>query len=58
MLLTASVGWCVESIPVLNVSSVMKALPIYSNELIDQAPAGEVITGVRDCYSSYFQGGS
>lgn len=57
MLLTASVGWCAESIPVLNVSSVMKALPIYSNELIDHAPAGEVITGVRDCYSQYMISG-
>lgn len=37
---------------------VMKALPIYSNDLIDEAPEGEKVTGIRDCYSAYFQSGN
>lgn len=39
-------------------SHVMKALPIYSNHLIDKAPEGEKIIGVRDCYSTYYQNGN
>lgn len=35
---------------------VMKALPIYSNDLIDEAPEGEVVTGIRDCYSAIYKG--
>lgn len=60
MLLLAASSVCgsvKESIPVMNTSGVMKAMPIYSNDLIDKAPEGEVVTGIRDCYSCYFQGG-
>jgi len=59
LLLAVSTGWGAvqEAIPVMNAAGVMKALPIYSNELIDKAPEGEAITGIRDCYTSYFLGG-
>lgn len=56
--MTVFSGWSgLKASPVMEVSSVMKALPIYSNTLIDKAPEGEVVTGVRDCYSAYFQSG-
>lgn len=59
LLLTASAGWCSykDTTPVINASDIMKALPIYSNDLIDQAPEGEVVRGVRDCYSQYMMSG-
>lgn len=59
LLLAVSTGWGAvqEAIPVMNAAGVMKALPIYSNELIDKAPEGEAVTGIRDCYTSYFLGG-
>ncbi len=44
--------------PVSYSPGIMKALPVYSNDLIDEAPAGEVIKGIRNCYSSYFMGGN
>lgn len=43
--------------PVMNASNVMKALPIYSNDLIDKAPEGEIVTGIRNSYSCYTQSG-
>ncbi len=59
LLLAATTVWGTvkETIPVMNASGVMKALPVYSNDLIDQAPEGEVVTGIRDCFSSYYYGG-
>lgn len=59
LLLAVSTVWGAvqEAIPVMNAAGVMKALPIYSNELIDKAPEGEAVTGIRDCYTSYFLGG-
>lgn len=57
--LTAMAGWGAEkSVPVLESSPILKALPIYSNTLIDEAPEGETVVGIRDCYSSYYQGGN
>lgn len=52
-------GWSgTKNVPAMEHSQVMKALPIYSNTLIDEAPEGEKVTGVRDCYSSYFLNGN
>lgn len=59
LLLIASIGWCAakEATPVMNTAGIMKALPIYSNDLIDEAPEGKVVKGVRDCYSQYMMNG-
>lgn len=53
-----SMGWSVEkNVQVMEASSVMKALPIYSNTLIDKAPEGKTVIGARDCFSYYYLGG-
>ncbi len=59
LLLVASIGWgaAKQNTPVLNTAGIMKALPIYSNDLIDKTPDGKVVNGVRDCYSAYMQSG-
>lgn len=59
LLFAVSMAWgaAKEPSPVPNASTRMKALPIYSNELIDKAPEGEVVTGIRDCYTSYYEAG-
>ncbi len=59
LFMTASMGFgAVNNLtPVMNASDVMKALPIYSNDLIDKAPEGETVTGVRNSYSCYMQSG-
>lgn len=59
LLLVASIAWGApkQPNPVLNAGGIMKALPIYSNDLIDEAPEGEVVKGVRDCYSQYMSSG-
>ena len=57
--LGSSVCWAGEATntPVMKSASVQKAPAIYSNTLIDKAPAGEVVNGIRDSYSVYFSGG-
>lgn len=55
---STSLGAVSETVPVMDDHGIMKALPIYSNDLIDKAPEGETVTGIRDCFSSYFQGGN
>ncbi len=46
-----------ETHPETDAPAIMKALPIYSNDLIDSAPDGETVTGIRDCYTSCYEGG-
>lgn len=58
--LTASVCWAggATNTPVMKSASVQKAPVIYSNSLIDKAPAGEVVNGIRDSYSIFFKDGN
>lgn len=57
--LTASTCWGeMKSVALLESSGVMKSPPIYSKTLIDEAPEGEIVVGIRDCYSSYYQYGN
>lgn len=59
MLLTAAISPATErkNIPTKGSAPIMKALPIYSNTLIDEAPAGETVSGIRDCYSQHMISG-
>lgn len=56
-LATTSIATSTAPTLVMEAPSVMKALPIYSNTLIDEAPAGQKVSTVRDCYSMMFKGG-
>lgn len=57
MAVSTGMGAVNEPSPAIMDVSVMKALPIYSNNLIDKAPEGEVVNGIRDCYSYYYMEG-
>lgn len=51
-------GGATTNTPVMKSSSVMKAPAIYSKTLIDKAPAGKVVKGIRDSYSCYVMNGN
>lgn len=53
--LGVSASWAGVDSSTSNASAVLKAPAVYTDEVITEAPAGEVVRGIRSSYSCYYQ---